>query len=66
METVSQEGSREVRCKVDFYNLDAIIAVGYRSSKENPVNPVQKHFRQDEHDLQDTNKGQDSRRFLVG
>jgi len=30
MEIVRQEGSREVRRKVDFYNLDAIIAVGYR------------------------------------
>ncbi len=30
MEIVRQEGSREVRRKVDFFNLDAIIAVGYR------------------------------------
>lgn len=30
MEIVRQEGSRQVRRKVDFYNLDAIIAVGYR------------------------------------
>ena len=30
METVRQEGSREVRRTVDFYNLDGIIAVGYR------------------------------------
>lgn len=30
MEQVQQEGSRTVRRKVDFYNLDAIIAVGYR------------------------------------
>ena len=30
MEIVRQEGSREVRRRVDFYNLDAIIAVGYR------------------------------------
>lgn len=30
METVQQEGKREVRREVDFYNLDAIIAVGYR------------------------------------
>ncbi|MDQ8206964.1 RhuM family protein [Coraliomargarita sp. SDUM461003] len=29
METVRQEGSREVQRMVDFYNLDAIIAVGY-------------------------------------
>jgi len=30
METVQQEGSRSVKRKVDFYNLDAVIAVGYR------------------------------------
>ncbi len=30
MEQVQQEGSRTVTRKVDFYNLDAIIAVGYR------------------------------------
>jgi hypothetical protein len=30
METVQQEGSRNVNRKVEFYNLDAIIAVGYR------------------------------------
>ena len=29
-EQVQVEGNREVRRKVDFYNLDAIIAVGYR------------------------------------
>ena len=30
LETVQNEGSREVKRKVEFYNLDAIIAVGYR------------------------------------
>ena len=30
METVQQEGKRQVRRTVDHYNLDAIIAVGYR------------------------------------
>ena len=30
MEQVQNEGNRTVRRKVDFYNLDAIIAVGYR------------------------------------
>lgn len=30
METVQQEGERQVKRMVDFYNLDAIIAVGYR------------------------------------
>ena len=30
METVRQEGERQVKRTVDFYNLDAIIAMGYR------------------------------------
>ncbi|MCS6915929.1 MAG: virulence RhuM family protein, partial [Myxococcota bacterium] len=30
METVQAEGGRQVRRTLDYYNLDAIIAVGYR------------------------------------
>lgn len=30
METVQSEGDRQVRRRLDYYNLDAIIAVGYR------------------------------------
>ncbi|MEA1866281.1 MAG: virulence RhuM family protein [Euryarchaeota archaeon] len=30
LETVRQEGSRSVKRKLEYYNLDAIIAVGYR------------------------------------
>lgn len=30
METVQQEGNREVTRTIDYYNLDAIISVGYR------------------------------------
>jgi len=30
LETVRKEGSREVKRKLEFYNLDAIISVGYR------------------------------------
>ncbi|GAN32669.1 MAG: hypothetical protein UZ01_00176 [Candidatus Brocadia sinica] len=30
LETVRDEGSRKVRRKLEYYNLDAIIAVGYR------------------------------------
>lgn len=30
MEIVQEEGSRAVKRLVDFYNLDAIISVGYR------------------------------------
>lgn len=30
LETVQQEGTRSVKRNVEFYNLDAIIAVGYR------------------------------------
>ena len=41
MEIVQTEGDRNVRRNVDFYNLDAIISVGYR------VNSVRAtHFRQ--------------------
>lgn len=40
METVQIEGNREITRQVDFYNLDAIISVGYR------VNSVKAtHFR---------------------
>lgn len=35
METVRQEGERQVKRTVDFYNLDAIIAVGYRVNSKN-------------------------------
>ncbi len=30
METVQNEGGRDVKRDIEFYNLDAIIAVGYR------------------------------------
>ncbi len=30
METVQKEGNREVKRKLEFYNLDSIIAEGYR------------------------------------
>ncbi len=30
METVQQEGARKVKRSLDFYNLDAIISMGYR------------------------------------
>ncbi|MDR0910925.1 MAG: virulence RhuM family protein [Spirochaetaceae bacterium] len=30
METVQQEGARQVKRNIEYYNLDAIIAVGYR------------------------------------
>ena len=40
MERVQQEGSRSVRRQVDFYNLDAIISVGYRVNSRRAT-----HFR---------------------
>ena len=40
MEIVQQEGSRNVRRQVDFYNLDAIISVGYRVNSRRAT-----HFR---------------------
>ena len=41
MEIVQTEGSRSVTRKVDFYNLDAIISVGYRVNSKRAT-----HFRQ--------------------
>ncbi|MFI3215064.1 MAG: virulence RhuM family protein [Eubacteriales bacterium] len=38
MEIVQQEGSRQVTRKVDFYNLDAIISVGYRVNSRKATN----------------------------
>ena len=40
MEIVQREGSRSVRRQVDFYNLDAIISVGYRVNSRRAT-----HFR---------------------
>jgi len=40
METVQKEGSREVKRNIDFYNLDMIIAVGYRVNSKQAT-----HFR---------------------
>ena len=40
METVQQEGSRTVRRTTDFFNLDAIISVGYRVNSRRAT-----HFR---------------------
>ncbi len=39
--TVQKEGSRQVRRKVEFYNLDMIISVGYRIKSR-----IATHFRQ--------------------
>ncbi len=41
MEIVQTEGSRSVKRNVDFYNLDAIISVGYRVNSKRAT-----HFRQ--------------------
>lgn len=41
METVQKEGNREVKRQTIFYNLDAIIAVGYRINSKKAT-----HFRQ--------------------
>lgn len=35
LETVQSEGSREVRRRIEMFNLDAIIAVGYRINSKN-------------------------------
>ena len=41
MEIVQTEGNRSVKRNVDFYNLDAIISVGYRVNSKRAT-----HFRQ--------------------
>lgn len=38
METVQQEGNRSVKRLTDFYNLDAIISVGYRVNSKRATN----------------------------
>jgi len=38
LETVQTEGKRKVERKIEFYNLDAIIAVGYRVSSKQATN----------------------------
>ena len=38
MEIVQQEGSRHIQRKLDFYNLDAIISVGYRVNSRKATN----------------------------
>ena len=40
METVQIEGGRTIKRKIDFYNLDAIISVGYRVNSRRAT-----HFR---------------------
>ncbi len=40
METVQIEGERSIKRNIDFYNLDAIIAVGYRVNSKQAT-----HFR---------------------
>jgi len=39
METVQNEGGRTVRRSIDFYNLDAIIAAGYRQLEKSDTPP---------------------------
>lgn len=38
MEIVQQEGSRKIKRNMDFYNLDAIISVGYRVNSRKATN----------------------------
>ncbi len=35
LETVQKEGTREVKRDIEYYNLDAIISVGYRINSKN-------------------------------
>lgn len=38
MEIVRKEGKRNVNRELEFYNLDAIIAVGYRVNSKKQLN----------------------------
>jgi len=38
--TVQKESERQVSRKVDFYNLDMIISVGYRVKPKEELNPL--------------------------
>lgn len=38
MEIVQQEGSRDIKRNMEFYNLDAIISVGYRVNSRKATN----------------------------
>lgn len=46
MEIVQREGGREVAREVEFYNLDAIIAVGYRVNSFQATSSEYEVFRQ--------------------
>jgi hypothetical protein len=37
LELVQQEGKRKVKRKIEFYNLDAIISVGYRVNTKRDI-----------------------------
>lgn len=41
---VQNEGSREVSREVDFYNLDAIISVGYRVNSSRATQRIENDF----------------------
>jgi hypothetical protein len=41
LETVQNEGSRNVKRKLEYYNLDAIIAVGYRVNSYQAIKRIE-------------------------
>ena len=43
LETVQQEGSRNVKRNIEFYNLDVIIAVGYRVNSKQATTDLTKY-----------------------
>jgi hypothetical protein len=45
---VQQEGQRKVKRKIKFYNLDAIISVGYRVNSKRGVPHVGRNFHFDQ------------------
>lgn len=64
-EQVQNEGNRTVKRKIDYDNLDAIVAVGYRVSSKKAVNEY-KEFRvkQDEKYISEFDK--QMRKYLKG
>ena len=46
LELVRQEGNRKVKRKIEFYNLDAIISVGFRVNTKRGILDVDRHNAQ--------------------
>jgi hypothetical protein len=56
METVQNEGGRQITRNKDFYNLDAIIAVGYRVNSKRKIADAKKADEDDLKELDEIEK----------